>query len=86
MDDLDDDPVEFEVNLADVGQLMVMLQYPLRTIDRPYGDQGPLKKVSVKTQNNKIFMTYGIDKDTENYDENASNNRITQHKLSSTYW
>ena len=30
-------------------------------------------------------MTYGIDKDSENYDESASNNRIKEHKLSSTY-
>lgn len=84
---MDDDPVvqEFDINLSNINQLLLLFQYPLRTIDRPYGDEGELKKVTVKPLNNKISMTYGLNKEVSNYDENASNNRISEHKLSSTH-
>ena len=84
---MEEDPVvqEIDVNLANIDQLMLMFQYPLRPIDRPYGDEGELKKVTAKTLNNKIAMSYELNKEVANYDENASNNRIREHKLSSTH-
>ena len=83
----DDDPVvqEIDVNLSDIEPLLLLFQYPLRTIDRPYGDEGELKKVTVKSLNNKISMTYGLNTEVSNYDVNASNHRIVNHKLSSTH-
>ncbi|CAI2369612.1 unnamed protein product [Moneuplotes crassus] len=88
----EEDPVvqEIDVNLSNVEQLMVLFQYPLREINRPYGDAGPLKKITAKTLNNKIAMTYGLDKESKNYDKNAPNSRGDEdeedlHKLTSTH-
>ena len=83
----DEDEVveEFDIMLSPIDKLLTLFQYPLRTIDRPYGDEGNLTKVSVKRMNNKISMQYDLNKENENYDKNASNHRISCHKLSSTY-
>lgn len=82
----DDEVVEeFDVILSPVDKFLTLFQYPLRTIERPYGDEGKLSKVTVKTLNNKISMQYDLNKENDNYDKNASNHRISSHKLSSTY-
>ena len=39
---------EFDIMLSPVDKLLTLFQYPLRVIDRPYGDEGKLTKVSVK--------------------------------------
>ena len=39
----EEDPIVQEIKLTEVDKFMVLLQYPLRNIDRPYGDQGELK-------------------------------------------
>lgn len=85
MEEEDEVIQEIDVKLANIDPLLLMFQYPLRTMDRPYGDEGKLNKVTVKSLNNKISMTYGLNKDVPNYDENASNHRILNHKLSSTH-
>mmetsp|Transcript_27400 Transcript_27400/g.31560 ORF Transcript_27400/g.31560 Transcript_27400/m.31560 type:complete len:255 (+) Transcript_27400:31-795(+) len=76
---------EIDIKLSPVESPLLLLQYPLRTIDRPYGDEGSLSKVTVKPKNNKISMTFELDSEVENYDKNATNHRIMEHKLSSTY-
>eukprot|EP00959_Pyramimonas_sp_CCMP1952_P276017 5769488-Pyramimonas_sp.AAC.1 len=48
-----------------------LLQYPLRPPERPYSLEEHCEAVRVKPQQCKVEVEIGLDKDGENYDQNA---------------
>eukprot|EP00923_Selenidium_pygospionis_P036541 GHVN01064073.1.p1 GENE.GHVN01064073.1~~GHVN01064073.1.p1 ORF type:complete len:828 (+),score=200.05 GHVN01064073.1:241-2724(+) len=72
-DDDDHDPVVREIEVyinrcADISPYL--LQYPLRPIYRPYGDQGQLKKIEYRRTQKSFRFTYGLNTEGDNFDEN----------------
>uniref|UniRef100_A0A0G4IED6 DNA-directed RNA polymerase III subunit RPC5 n=1 Tax=Chromera velia CCMP2878 TaxID=1169474 RepID=A0A0G4IED6_9ALVE len=79
-----DDPViaEYEVELTriDDGELHV-LQYPLRPVYRPYGDEGQLSKVEVRKLQKRFRFTYSLTRDSDHFDHDAEFAGVEQHVL-----
>ncbi|KAF8820281.1 Dna-directed Rna polymerase III RPC5, partial [Cardiosporidium cionae] len=68
----EDGPIEREIdvyiNRVDDATIS-LLQYPLRPVYRPYGDQGQLTKVEFRKQQRTLQMTYNLNIAGENFDD-----------------
>eukprot|EP00406_Dinophysis_acuminata_P070283 CAMPEP_0179282852 /NCGR_PEP_ID=MMETSP0797-20121207/37874_1 /TAXON_ID=47934 /ORGANISM="Dinophysis acuminata, Strain DAEP01" /LENGTH=215 /DNA_ID=CAMNT_0020991587 /DNA_START=155 /DNA_END=799 /DNA_ORIENTATION=- len=91
--DDDDDPVVQECDVylnrmydpPDFVGHMYVLQYPLRPDYRPYGDQGELEQVELKTNAGRLRFTYRLKQDHNYSDDGVVGDKITQkHVLNST--
>eukprot|EP00933_Yihiella_yeosuensis_P067621 TRINITY_DN7255_c1_g1_i1.p1 TRINITY_DN7255_c1_g1~~TRINITY_DN7255_c1_g1_i1.p1 ORF type:complete len:677 (-),score=153.80 TRINITY_DN7255_c1_g1_i1:100-2130(-) len=72
------DPPDF------VGDVYV-LQYPLRPMYRPYGDQGILDSVDLKSKSRRLRFMYKLHQNDHFDEENVTNERLEQrHTLTST--
>jgi len=62
---MEDDEVvaEFDVELCGSHlEQLLLVQYPLRSQYRPYGDGQDLSKVEHKPKNNSLRLNYKVDK------------------------
>jgi len=93
VDSTDDDPVVQECDVylnrmydpPDFVGDMYVLQYPLRPVYRPYGDQGELDRVELKPRSRRLKFVYKLSTG-DNFDEDgvATERHGQKHVLSST--
>ena len=94
MESEDECLMELDVYIDNLQEDLHILQYPLRPADRPYGDHGPLVKVDqmgegpsneqIEGENtiSNLRMTYQLEEQIKNYDQDAIDNRVSLVTLS----
>ena len=82
--DLEDECIsEFDVKLNSTSDTrFLFLQYPLRPLYRPYGDQGSLTSARFKPSQKSLELLYSLDTQSLNYDRNSSSFQVTSQTLS----
>lgn len=95
--DEDDDPIVREIDVyvnrisnpsasADddesSGAAAYLLQYPLRPIYRPYGDQGRLVQIKHRVQQKTLQMHYTLNMESENFDPGRRAELLENHSRS----
>jgi hypothetical protein len=70
-DDNDELLLEIDVYLAgELSNELYLFQYPLRAVERPYGDQGELTNVQYNSTqtDTTIKFNYNVDSKSKNFD------------------
>lgn len=79
-EELADDPIVHEIPVylsQDLSYNLHLLQYPLRTPDRPYSDVGPLIAAKSKPRLRKLELHYALNDDAERYNNDAEFDMVT---------
>ncbi|KAF4657712.1 hypothetical protein FOL47_008322 [Perkinsus chesapeaki] len=87
--DEDDDEVVHEIPVflnrmqdpPDFTGEMYLLQYPLRPVYRPYGDQGFLERVELRDDQKKLRLRYKLNDDSETFDQTATHSSMREQVL-----
>jgi hypothetical protein len=68
-----------DFNSGELSNKLYLFQYPLRAVERPYGDQGELSSVQYNTSqtDTTIKMNYNIDSKSKNFDISGEQ-KVTQ--------
>jgi len=60
---------------------LYLLQYPLRPVYRPYGDQGQLATVDIKKTQRRLRLSYLMNTESDNYDKDNPIHAVARHHL-----
>lgn len=84
--DDEDDPVveELDIHLSNIEDTEFMvLQYPLRPVYRPYGDEGHLSVAEFRPEQKALRLKYTLVKDDQTFDPNHEYANEDSHVLTS---